>query len=107
LDDSKSNEEKRHSVLIGGLIMTIKKRLNKDSVDFIKIARRIEFVRKQNERGDQKVIALIYISDDAYPIQAMSGWSYWDAHDIEKAKRSIRRHNKTCLIIDRRDQIIS
>jgi hypothetical protein len=87
--------------------MTIQKRLNKDSVDFIKIAHRIEFVRKRNERGDQKVIALIYISEDAYPIRAMSGDLTWDAHDIEKAKRSIRRHNKTCLIIDRRDQIVS
>ena len=87
--------------------MTIQKRLNKDSVDFIKIAHRIEFVRKRNERGDQKVIALIYVSDDAYPIQAMSGYSTWDAHDIEKSKRSIRRHNKNCLIIDRRDQIVS
>ena len=87
--------------------MTTQSRLNKDTVQLIKIAHRIEFVRKQNERGDQKVIALIYISDDAYPIQAMSGYSTWDAHDIDKAKRSIRRHNKTCLIIDRRDQIIS
>lgn len=87
--------------------MTIQKRLNKDSVDFIKIAHRVEFVRKQNERGDQKVIALIYIAQDAHPIMAMSGWSAWDAHDIQKAKRSIRRHNKNCLIIDRRDQIVS
>ena len=87
--------------------MTIQKRLNKDSVDFIKIAHRIEFVRKRNERGDQKVIALIYVSADAFPIQAMAGDRTWDAHDIDKAKRSIRRHNKTCLIIDRRDQIVS
>lgn len=86
--------------------MTIEKRLNKDSVDLIKIAQRIEFVRKQNERGDQKIIALIYLSEDGCPIQAMSGWSYWDAHDIQKAKRSIRRHNKNCLILDRRDQLI-
>ncbi len=87
--------------------MTIQKRLNKDSVQLIKIAHRIEFVRKRNERGDQKVIALIYIAQDAHPIMAMSGWSSWDAHDIQKAKRSIRRHNKNCLIIDRRDQIVS
>ena len=87
--------------------MTIQKRLNKDSAQLIKIAHRVEFVRKQNERGDQKVIALIYIAQDAHPIMAMSGWSAWDAHDIEKSKRSIRRHNKTCLIIDRRDQIVS
>ena len=86
--------------------MTIQKRLNKDSVQLIKIAHRIEFVRKKNERGDQKVIALIYISSDAFPIQAMAGDRTWDAHDIDKARRSIRRHNKTCLIIDRRDQII-
>jgi hypothetical protein len=86
--------------------MTIQSRLNKDTVQLIKIAHRIEFVRKQNERGSQKVIALIYISNDAYPIQAMSGDRTWDAHDIDKAKRSIRRHNKTCLIIDRRDQVI-
>ena len=33
--------------------------------------------------------------------------STWDAHDIDKAKRSIRRHNKNCLIIDRRDQILN
>ena len=87
--------------------MTIEKRLNKDSVQLIKIAHRVEFVRKQNERGNQKVIAQIYISDDANPIRAMSGDSTWDAHDIDKAKRSIRRHNKNCLIIDRRDQILN
>ena len=87
--------------------MTIQKRLNKDSVQLIKIAHRVEFVRKQNERGDQKVIALIYVSADAFPIQAMAGDRTRDAHDIDKAKRSIRRHNKTCLIIDRRDQIVS
>ena len=86
--------------------MTVQSRLNKDTVQLLKIAHRVDFVRKQNERGDQKVIALIYISDDAQPIRAMSGDSTWDAHDIDKAKRSIRRHNKTCLIIDRRDQII-
>lgn len=87
--------------------MTIEKRLNKDSVQLIKIAHRVEFVRKKNERGDQKVIALIYISSDAFPIQAMAGDRTWDAHDIEKAKRSIRRHNKTCLIIDKRHQILN
>ena len=87
--------------------MTIQSRLNKDTVQLIKIANRVDFVRKQNERGDQKVIALIYISQDANPIRAMSGDSTWDAHDIDKAKRSIRRHNKNCLIIDRRDQILN
>lgn len=87
--------------------MTIQSRLNKDTVQLLKIAQRVEFVRKQNERLDQKVIALIYISHDAQPIRAICGdLTSWDAHDIEKAKRSIRRHNKTCLIIDRRDQII-
>ena len=70
--------------------MTIQSRLNKDTVQLIKIANRVDFVRKQNERGDQKVIALIYISEDANPIRAMSGDSTWDAHDIDKAKRSIR-----------------
>lgn len=87
--------------------MTIQSRLNKDTVQLIKIANRVDFVRKQNERGEQKVIALIYLSEDASPIRAMSGDSTWDAHDIDKAKRSIRRHNKTCLIIDRRDQILN
>ena len=87
--------------------MTIESRLNKDTVQLIKIAHRVEFVRKQYESGSQKVIARIYIADDAHPIPATSGWSLWDAHDIEKSKRSIRRHNKTCLIIDKRDQIIN
>ena len=81
--------------------MTIEKRLNKDSVQLIKIAHRVEFVRNENGRGDQKVIALIYISEDAQPIRAMAGDRTWDAHDIQKAKRSIRRHNKHCLIIDK------
>lgn len=87
--------------------MSIQSRLNKDTVQLIKIAQRIEFIRKQNENGDQKVIAMIYLSEDANPIRAMSGDLTWDAHDIEKSKRSIRRHNKSCLIIDRRDQIIT
>ena len=30
----------------------------------------------------------------------------WDAHDIEKAKRSIKRHNKDMVFIDRRDFLI-
>ena len=87
--------------------MSMQSRLNKDTVQLIKIATRLEFVRKQYECGSQKVIARIYLSDDAYPIPAMSGDRVWDAHDIEKAKRSIRRHNKTCLILDKRDQIIN
>ena len=87
--------------------MTIESRLNKDTVQLIKIAHRVEFVRKQYESGSQKVIARIYIADDAHPIPATAGDRLWDAHDIEKAKRSIRRHNKTCLIIDRRDQILN
>lgn len=86
--------------------MTIQSRLNKDTVQLIKIAQRIEFIRKQDEMGKQKVIAMIYISEDSNPIRAMAGDVTWDAHDIDKAKRSIRRHNKTCLIIDRRDQVI-
>ena len=87
--------------------MTMQARLSKDTVQLIKIATRIDFVRFRHESGSQKVIAQIYIADDAHPIPATSGWSLWDAHDIEKSKRSIRRHNKTCLIIDKRDQIIN
>lgn len=45
--------------------MTIQKRLNKDSVQLIKIAHRVEFVRLQHESGSQKVIAQIYIAHDA------------------------------------------
>ena len=86
--------------------MTMQSRLNKDTVQLIKIATRVEFVRFQYESGRQKVIALIYLSDHAF-VTAMAGDRSWDAHDIEKAKRSIRRHNKTCLIIDKRDQIVS
>ena len=87
--------------------MSTQSRLNKDTVQLIKIATRVDFVRFQYESGRQKVIALIYISEDANPIRAMSGDSTWDAHDIEKAKRSIRRHNKNCLILDKRDQILN
>ena len=87
--------------------MTIESRLNKDTVQLIKIAHRVEFVRKQYESGSQKVIARIYIADDAHPIPATAGDRLWDAHDIEKAKRSIRRHNKNCLILDKRDQILN
>ena len=85
--------------------MTIQSRLNKETVQLIKIATRVDFVRYQYESGKQKVIALIYISEDVY-VTAMSGDGWWDAHDIEKSKRSIRRHNKNCLILDRRDQLI-
>jgi hypothetical protein len=82
--------------------MTIQARLSKDTVQLIKTATSVEFVTKLNESGSHKVIAQVYIPHDAFPIRLMAGDSYWDAHDIEKAKRSIRRHNKTCLIIDRR-----
>lgn len=84
--------------------MTIEARLNKDTVQLIKIATRVEFVKSKYDNGTQRDIALIYISDDARPLLAMSGDRSWRVHDILKAKRSIRRHNKTCLIIDIRDQ---
>lgn len=85
--------------------MTTQSRLNKATVQLIKIATRVDFVRYQYESGKQKVIALIYISEDVY-VTAIAGDGWWDAHDIEKSKRSIRRHNKNCLILDRRDQLI-
>ena len=46
--------------------MSTQSRLNKDTVQLIKIATRVDFVRFQYESGRQKVIALIYISEDAY-----------------------------------------
>ena len=84
--------------------MSTQSRLNKDTVQLIKIATRVEFVKLKYDNGTYQDIALIYISDDARPILAMSGDRSWHVHDIVKAKRSIRRHNKTCLIIDIRDQ---
>ncbi len=90
------------------IYMTMQSRLNKDTVQLLKIADRVEFVRKQYDSSHQKVIALIYLSQDAHPISAMAGdCTTWDAHDIEKSKRSIRRHNKTCLLIDRRDTVLT
>jgi hypothetical protein len=84
--------------------MSISSRLTKDSIHSITLATRIIFVRKIFESGSHIVTALVYIADDAYPLLTSVGdGSYWDCHDIEKAKRSIRRHNKKCLIIDRRD----
>ena len=72
------------------------------------MAHHIVFVRKRFEHGGQIVVALIYIVKDAHPIFASTGadWgNYWDCYDLHKATRSIRRHNKDCLIIDRRDFI--
>lgn len=87
--------------------MSTQARLNKTTVALLKIAHSVEFIRKRYEHGGQKVIARIYITQDAVPITAVCGDDRaWDAHDTLKAKRSIRRHNATCLILDRRDQVI-
>ncbi|ENV52088.1 hypothetical protein L292_2098 [Acinetobacter junii CIP 107470 = MTCC 11364] len=90
--------------------MTVQ-RLAKDTVSLIKNSVKVVFVRKRYESGRQQVVILIYLSEDAFPLVASAAeknndWGrYWDAHDIPKAKRSIRRLNKECLIIDRRDFI--
>ena len=85
-------------------------RLNKSTVNLLKIATKITFVRYLSSvDGSQVVTALIHI-DDAFPQIAHtdSGWGdFWDAHDIEKSIRSIRRHNKQCVILDRRDFVWS
>lgn len=86
--------------------MSVQERLNKSTVQFLKIAHHVVFARKRYENGRQRVVALVYIAQDAYPIVAMTGpGKSWDCHDIDKAIRSIKRHNKDCMIIDRRDFI--
>ena len=86
--------------------MSVQERLNKSTVQFLKIAHHVVFARKRYENGRQIVVAVIYIAQDAHPIAAITGTDrFWDCHDISKATRSIRRHNKNCLILDRRDFI--
>ena len=75
--------------------MSVQERLNKSTVQFLKIAHHVVFARKRYENGRQIVVALIYIAQDAHPIAAITGTDrFWDCHDISKATRSIRRHNK-------------
>lgn len=86
--------------------MTKQTRLTKNTVQLIELATHIEFVTIQYESGKQKTIVRIFINEDA-SISAMTGNGLWKPDDIAKATRSIRRHNKTCLILDKRDQIIN
>lgn len=82
--------------------MSIQQRLNKDTVQLIKIATCIEIDTKKHQNGTYNFLATIYVPhNDLLPTSATCSF-LWHGHDIEKAKRSIRRHNKTCLIIDRR-----
>lgn len=83
-------------------------RLNKTTTDFLKKAHSVEFIRKESDNGSQKIVVRIYMADDAAAVMTATttNWTSWDAHDIAKASRTIRRHNKTCLILDRRDQLI-
>ena len=86
--------------------MTKQSRLTKGTVQLIEMAIRIEFVTIQYNSGEQKTLVQIFIDEDA-PLLANTGNGLWKPDDIVKAKRSIRRHNKTCLILDKRDQIIN
>lgn len=88
--------------------MSIQARLNKSTVQVLKLAYRVVFVQKHDEQNNQLVVALIYLDKDSFPVIAQTGseWgNFWDCHDTDKAIRSIKRHNKDCLIIDRRDFI--
>lgn len=86
--------------------MTKQARLTKNTVQLIEMATRIEFATIQYNSGEQKTVALIFITDDI-PLLANTGNGLWKPDDIVKATRSIRRHNKTCLILDKRHQIIN
>lgn len=86
--------------------MTKQSRLTKDTVQLIELASHIEFLTIQYESGKQKTIVRIFLDEDS-SILAVTGDGLWKPDDIVKAKRSIRRHNKTCLILDKRDQIIN
>ena len=87
--------------------MSIKPRLSKVACNFLKIGKTVIFTRKEYETGRQQVVALVKLADGAYPLTIMTGdGRAWDAHDIEKAKRSIKRHNKDMVFIDRRDFLI-
>ena len=86
--------------------MTKQPRLTKDTVQLIEMAIRIEFVTIQYNSGEKKTLAQIFLYEDL-PILANTGNGLWKPDNIAKARRSIRRHNKTCLILDKRHQIIN
>lgn len=81
-------------------------RLSKESSDFIKKAIKIYFVNHENENLSLETIALIFLSNDVYVIAQDGDMAYWNADDVVRAKRSIKRLNTTCEIFDRRDYVI-
>jgi hypothetical protein len=81
-------------------------RLSKESSLFIKNANRIMFVKREYEDLTYKTIVLIFLNDDTFMVAQSGDMGYWDADDVVKAKRSIKRLNPDCDIFDRRDYII-
>ncbi|MFV5483507.1 hypothetical protein, partial [Acinetobacter towneri] len=87
------------------LMMSVQSRLSKNACRLIKAAQSIIFVRWQADSGTQKVVALAQMAEWQHPLILCAGAGFWDAHDLDKAKRSIKRHNKDLVFIDRRDFI--
>ena len=89
------------------ILMSVQSRLSKNACRLIKAAQSIIFVRWQADSGTQKVVALAQMAEWQHPLILCAGDGFWDAHDFDKVKRSIKRHNKGIIFIDRRDFIFN
>jgi hypothetical protein len=67
----------------------------------------LKSTQKKIDDGSFNFLATIYVPHGDLAPTSVTCSFLWHGHDIEKAKRSIRRHNKTCLILDKRDQIVN
>ncbi|WP_394253862.1 hypothetical protein [Acinetobacter baumannii] len=81
-------------------------RLSKESSSHIKDASKIYFVRYERENLTLKTVVLVFLNEDMFIVAQDGDMGYWNADDVVKAKRSIKRLNPTCDIFDRRDYII-
>ncbi len=81
-------------------------RLSKESSAFIKSAKKVIFVTRENIDLSQNTIVLIFSLEEQFVIAQDGDMNFWIADDIVKAKRSIKRLNNDCEIYDRRDYII-
>ena len=76
--------------------MSIQARLNKSTVQILKLAHRVVFVRKHDELNSHLVVALIYLDKDSFPVIAQTGseWgNFWDCLSNPREKRNyFERH---------------
>lgn len=79
-------------------------RMTLETVEILRAATRVIFVRKYNQRYSNAVVACIFTKDSKHPFIACIGrGDMWAIHDIDRAKVTMKSHNKAVQFIDRTD----